>query len=565
MQKRHTYELPHPVDLSLGYREWRATQVDSLEWLEENDWLVPDSSLLDDDSDDFHNEYKFSHRSIKVLAAPTGSGKTGVILALAAMNTDLRFLIMCATKLEQDQYTENMMSDFEFKFRCMSIRGRNNYHCAYVNPGHGDTVPCEESNCFLTHVADAPCTAGMECEIKKEGGCGYYSLVGLARRKQIIITTYAYGLTMLNYASDAFGKFDVIICDEAHILDGQLEQFIQVQIYRQRFLNLFGMPLPEFDKGGTISEWSAWIRHNLNDMQEAVDQLESDSPEDMTKQEIKNFNSATDYLDGLCQIAQLEKEWVVESSKQKIEVKPVWVTGDSKDVIFDHADRFVLLSGTIPSAKLLAKKVGIKPNSFSFKRLPYEFPVENRLIYVHKGVPLSHDVLKDNLAWLTDELDEILMRYAYEVKILVHTVTYNIAKYLGENSAFNTYMHLHDQEDRMLVLQEFKRASAPAILVSPSMDKAVDLPGDECGRQIICKIPYPNLGSPVMKRRSRQDRQYYLNETLMSVMQMTGRGVRNTTDVCPTDIIDAAGRDFFKSVKRLIPEGFKEAIRMEDS
>ena len=101
-------------------------------------------------------------------------------------------------------------------------------------------------------------------------------------------------------------------------------------------------------------------------------------------------------------------------------------------------------------------------------------------------------------------------------------------------------------------------------MVSPSMDKAVDLPGDECGLVIICKIPYGYLGSPVMKLRSK-NRTYYINETLMTVMQMAGRGVRNMTDVCPTYILDAAGADFFKSARRLIPEGFKEALRMEDN
>ena len=162
MANAPTYVLPHPTELHLNYSDWRETQTDALEWLEEKDWLVPSGV-------DLKTGEKFKSHSIKVLDATTGSGKTGIVLALAALNPDLRFLIMCATKLEQDQYTDNMMPDFEEKYKAMSIRGRSNYHCPYVNKVT-DHEPCEASGCLETHVSDAPCTAGMECEIRQEHG-----------------------------------------------------------------------------------------------------------------------------------------------------------------------------------------------------------------------------------------------------------------------------------------------------------------------------------------------------------------------------------------------------------
>ena len=49
------------------------------------------------------------------------------------------------------------------------------------------------------------------------------------------MTNYAYGLSMLNYAPETFGKFDVIVCDEAHGLDGDLENFVKMYLSRRQW------------------------------------------------------------------------------------------------------------------------------------------------------------------------------------------------------------------------------------------------------------------------------------------------------------------------------------------
>ncbi len=521
-------------------------------------WLEPESEVV-----------KFFNRKIKVLEAPPGSGKTGLILGLSEMHPDLRFLVLTATKLEQNQYEANMTSSSN----AISIRGRPNFHCVLKHPEEMDKVLfgeelCEDPDCKLTHVDTAPCTSGYKCDIKQD--CPYFMQIAEARGSQTIITNYAYGLSMLNYAPTALGRaFDVIVCDEAHILDGQLENFIKVELYRNRFYQLFNMDLPHFEE---VGQWVSWIRSNWNFLLDAGNRFEGLSHLDMSRAEAKDKQTFDTYMDGLGEIYRKGGEWVVESTSNKVEFMPIWVNEDSQEVLFDHAKRFILMSGTIPSSEQLAKKIGIRPIEMEFERLPWTFPVENRLILINPmwvvnstdrepmQVDMSYKHKQDNLPDLVEALDELITLH-YEKKILVHTVSYDTARYIVEHSRHSEHFFTHTSKDRAIVLEDFKAASAPAVLVSPSMDKAVDLPGEECELIIICKVPYPYLGSKVMKSRARQSQSYYMNETLMTLIQMAGRGVRTEEDVCHTIVLDSQIHGFLKKARRLIPAGIQEAIR----
>lgn len=552
MPNEHTSvsQIPSPASLNLNYDEWRDAQIEAIQWIEESGWL---------DGSGSHGS-KFKTRKVKVLEAPTGSGKTGIVLGLAAKNPELRFLVLAATKLEQEQFEANMTA----KSNAISIRGRPNFHCVLKHPKDEDM--CEDPDCNLVHVDVAPCSSGYKCDIKQD--CPYFMQISAGRGAQTVITNYAYGLSMLNYAPGALANFDVIVCDEAHVLDYQLENFIKVEIYRNRFYQLFDRDLPHFEE---VGQWVSWIRSNWNFLLDAGNRFEGLTHLDMSKTEARDKQTFDSYMDGLGEVCQKGGEWVVESTSNKVEFMPIWVNEDSQEVLFDHAKRFILMSGTIPSSEQLAKKIGIRSIEMEFERLPWTFPVENRLIWIgpkwiNSGgkdsmqVDMSYKHKHESLPSLVDALDELII-LNHEKKMLVHTVSYDTARYIVEHSRHSEYFFTHTSRDRAFVLEDFKHATAPAILVSPSMDKAVDLPGEECELIIICKVPYPYLGSKVMKSRARQSQSYYLNETLMSLIQMAGRGVRTEEDVCHTIVLDSQIHGFLKKARRLIPAGIQEAIR----
>ncbi len=370
---------------------------------------------------------------------------------------------------------------------------------------------------------------------------------------------------MLNYTGNALGKFDVIVEDEGHILDSQLENFIALKINKKRFENLFDISLPSFDK---VLLWANWSKDNLSYLKESLEPYENLSPDLMNMQEIRDKSTMEEYIETLARIGILGREdssWVVEEGESQVVFQPVWMTEDSEEILFRHAKRHIIMSGTIPSSKYLGKKIGLSEDQFEFLRLPYLFPPENRQIVFKPRVDLTYKNRTKNLPTLVREVDEDLGDLVHwGIKGLIHTVNYQIAEYLYFESSFREYMITHTTRDRVSKMMEFKESKGPRVLVSPSMDKAVDFPGDECELILVCKLPFPNLGSKVMKQRAKEDRGYYTHETLMGLIQMAGRGNRQESDICTTIVYDSLGPKFIRQdARRMIPEGIKEAIRYE--
>jgi Rad3-related DNA helicase len=121
----------------------------------------------------------------------------------------------------------------------------------------------------------------------------------------------------------------------------------------------------------------------------------------------------------------------------------------------------------------------------------------------------------------------------------------------------------HTNFNRAEMLDVFKKSQRPLVLVSPSMDRGVDLPGDECRAIIIAKVPYPDLGDPQVNKRvyaSTDGNRWYAHKAVSKIIQMAGRGVRSETDYASTYILDEQFDRLYTQYKGMFPPWFKEAI-----
>tara|TARA_B100000745_G_scaffold177357_1_gene116167 strand:+ start:9137 stop:10741 length:1605 start_codon:yes stop_codon:yes gene_type:complete len=531
----------NPKTYGMPYDFMREGQLEAIKWIEEKDWLLDRTS-----------------KKIKVIEAPTGTGKTGLVLYLSAKNPSLRVLVLCATKLEQEQYEANVTNKY---VGFTSVKGRNNFHCHLDSPI--STTECTHSTCFETHVDTAKCSIQGKnkfiCPIRSE--CAYFQQIDDIKQKKVIVTNYAYGLTMLNYNPQALGSFDLIVSDEGHVLDEMLEQFIQVKLWDRQMDRLYGLSIPDF---GTVAQWQRWCEENSYAIDKLYDSTHDLNASEMSKEEISLATRAETIKESFESIKSMDVNWVVERLRDSVEFKPVWVTERSDDVLFSHSPKHIVMSGTIPSGEELTKKVGINSKDFSFYRLPYTFPPENRQIILRPTASMSSKNIDMNLPVIREKIDKIIDNNL-DKKILIHTVNYKIARYIEQRSRHSDYLFTHDSKSRTRVLNNFKKATAPAVLISPSFDKAVDLPDKECELIIVAKLPFPYLGSKVMQKRLRESRRYYDHETLATLIQMAGRGVRNENDICPTIILDSSAPSFIQrcGTTGLIPDGIKVAIRRE--
>lgn len=159
----------------------------------------------------------------------------------------------------------------------------------------------------------------------------------------------------------------------------------------------------------------------------------------------------------------------------------------------------------------------------------------------------------------------VLGKHADE-NVLIHTHTYALAKEITKEYARSDVLHgrrvwtYQDSRDREEALDGFKRDGG--VLVAPSMDRGIDLPGDECRVQIICKLPLPYLGDAQISARlkTRGGELWYAAQTARGLIQMTGRAVRSETDWATTYVLDSTFGSWKKRNKALLPGWWQDAV-----
>jgi len=90
----------------------------------------------------------------------------------------------------------------------------------------------------------------------------------------------------------------------------------------------------------------------------------------------------------------------------------------------------------------------------------------------------------------------------------------------------------------------------------------VDLKDDLSRFQVIMKIPYPNIKSEKIKKRQKDNKDWYNWKTCVDLVQSYGRSVRSEEDWAETYILDESLSSVMKFNYKYLPEYFTEAIKL---
>jgi Rad3-related DNA helicase len=191
------------------------------------------------------------------------------------------------------------------------------------------------------------------------------------------------------------------------------------------------------------------------------------------------------------------------------------------------------------------------------------FPVENRRVH---AIPVATMTAKEKeTAW--PKMAEAVLRIQElhpDDKILVHTVSYDLAKYLarearGKGRQVYTYAASQFRDSQV---EAFKREDRPAIMFAPSLDRGFDFKGDEARVVIVAKVPFPYLGDRQVAARlnTRGGQNWYRVQAIRTLIQMTGRGVRSADDWCVTYALDGSLYKLLKDGRHLFPKWWREAL-----
>jgi len=476
-------------------------------------------------------------RRFSLLSAPTGVGKSLVYMAVSQM-TSGRTLVLVGTKGLQKQ----LMADFAVT-GMVDMRGQSNYHCRELR------TSCELwdfSYCRLRHEEHGP----VECPyiLARQAACD----------ADIVVTNYAYWMSINKYSDPTtLGVFDLIVLDEAHGAPDWLSGFCTIKIDEGKIRTLLRIKTPKVsDTPLRWSEWAAEVAiHASNRATELRAELKGDpNPSRAAREDVNYLSRLGRDLKELG--ASPDGQWVVEDTRRGANITPLWPQRFAERYLFRSIPNVVLCSATLSPS--IAKYLGIGDNSHTYHEVRGGFKAARRPFTYVPTTRVDRRMVEGQVRMWINRIDAIVGE-RLDRKGIIHTRSYARAKQVMARSKHSDMMLTHDTRSTRAVVEAFKAADPPCVLVSPSIEEGFDFPYDECRYQILAKVPFVDGRSPLIKARSADDKGYVKHLAAQTIVQQYGRGMRSADDMCETFMIDDHWRWFQKA--GVFPGWFKHAWR----
>lgn len=520
-------------------------------------------TAIDQTLDAFESGKKFM-----VLECGTGVGKSAIAVTVSRYvtahmvpeeETQPGATVLTTQKLLQDQYEK----DFQQAKMC-SLKSASNYSCK-----HHKKNSCAESKPLLANEPKGTKfwnTCVLNCTYKQQKELFVNGTLG--------VTNFSYFLHETKFAGKIPRK-QLLVVDEAHNLPDELSKFIEVTFsekFAKEFLN------KQFPEGLTPKKFTEWIRNDYypellskktafeNGMKKYAGLAEKLQSGELAKlaKKLELLSSHESKVSIFLRIWDNDN-WLMEEippeekSGRKIQFKPIDVSPYANDHIHKYGQFVLLMSATILDTDGFRLLCGIDPTRAGEAIIPSPFPHENHpIIYAGVGSMGSSDI-EATLPKLAEVVKEILKEHKGD-KGIVHCSSYKIAWYLKKNIKSSRLL-IHDSFDRDVILNKHMTSKEPTVLLSPSMTEGVDLKDELSRFQVICKIPFPYLGSKLTVKKMHKWKWWYDLQTAKTIVQSVGRSVRNENDKAVTYILDSIWERFYSKNKNLFPENFRKSMQ----
>lgn len=469
----------------------------------------------------------YSKHRFNGIAAPTGFGKS-----LAYMTTALmlggRSVILTSTKGQQDQ----LLRDFSH-IGLVDIRGRGNYRC--------------------TSDPDKTCEDGYHsgCSCRGSVSCPWSAAYFKVMSSQLVVTNYACFMLSYKYG-DGLGYFQNLICDEAHSIVDELSNVLQIDISANEAGEMLKVPFPIMVTD--LGVWKEWANSHLSLAQRVRDEWKAIcNVKDPKPSWVRNYMHARNLYRKLSMLARIfPVEWVVDETEWGYQFDPIRVGRYAESTLFLKIPKVILASATLRPKTLKMLNVG----EFGFTEVDSSFPVERCPVYHVPGARMDNRTSPGEYVVWGMRMDQII-RNRLDRKGIIQTVSFERAKYIKDRSEFSQYMVMNKRGDpTSKMINQFKFASKPRILVSPSVSTGYDFPYDACEYQIIAKVPFPDSRSKIVAARQAIDREYGPYIAMQTLVQSCGRDMRADDDQSEVFVVDDHIKWFLPKFRHLAPRSF---------
>lgn len=525
-------------------------------WLEARDYQV-------DAVEQIVKEFEAGARVVQ-LDAPTGTGKTAIADLVRRQMQVTRGLYVCTTKSLQHQVAH----DFSY---ARVLKGRANYTPNGVSSRQGSGYRQGDGGLDGYAITCRDCDRGPAGVPEDEQTCSYCPAVedcpylvarGDAVRAPMGVLNTSYLLAEGNTRGSRFAGRELVVMDEADLIERELLGYVELRIGSQVAKTL-GVEVPK--KGSHLTTIRGWLG------EEVLPAIKARTLEIRGGGlEARRARSRLAQLQqDVTRVVEREDGWVRDNDEEDgrggaaLVLKPVSVEDVGDRYLWRHADRWLLMSGTTVSAEMQADALGIEEADIPWASVEVEsqFAAENRrVVYVPAGTMTRKGQEAGGKDKVLRALERVLERHPTG-NVLVHTFSYQLAKetiaHLKGKEALGgreviTYLSARDR-DRALGMFKAAARNKGAVLVASSMDRGIDLPGELCRVQVVMKVPMASLGDRQVSERlhSKGGELWYLVETVRTVMQMCGRAVRGRDDWATTYVLDQHFSKTLKDGKRM--------------
>jgi ATP-dependent DNA helicase DinG len=478
------------------------------------------------------------------LVAPTGFGKSVVAEVIAKFEGG-RSAYVVATKALQEQVSGEMPHRFD-------IRGKGNYQCSALedNGLSGYSARCDKAE----HLCES-------CALK-ERGCSYFDAWRRAKREVAVLPNYAYWLAINKHNEEGIGKFDFLICDEAHNLPEQISSAMRIELKNELVEKHTRRAIPSAQPA---AKWSDWARGHAAALRVKLDALllasRSSARPAPELRELKYLVASLDEL------SAIDDQWIEERQTNRgqlaVSFEPIWPAPYLGALVRD-VPRVLLMSATIRRKTL--DLLGVPLDQSAFFEFPSSFPVAHRPVVHVKTVQMRAAMTEDQRREQVRRIDQIIDRRT-DRKGLVHTHSFDRARFIYEHSRHRSLMILHQRGEQIApLIEEHANAASESgkLLLSPSIDEGYNFPGDRARYQIIAKVPFLDRRNPIAKARCDNDPDYDMYEAMKGIIQMCGRPVRSETDWAETFVLDDMFAWVYPKCVKLgfVPQWFQPAVRI---
>lgn len=195
----------------------------------------------------------------------------------------------------------------------------------------------------------------------------------------------------------------------------------------------------------------------------------------------------------------------------------------------------------------------IIPSTFNFEKSPIHFLNKFKMSYKERDISFKH---------LKTVIYSICSTKFKNQKGMIQTGSYEFAKKLYNDAPYEIKqrMLIYNGSKEKVIITKIHKLSEDTILVGPTLNTGIDLPGDDCRFIIIMKVPYPSLANKLVNERNKLYPLWYNSHTSNEIIQGIGRGVRYNGDWCVTYILDACFLNLYISTKDQYPVEIQERI-----